>query len=438
MSIELITLLMLISFGVLLVLGLPLAFITGGTAVAFSLIIWGPDVLLLVVTRVFGLMGNYIFVSVPMFIFMGTMLKESGVVDDLFNAAHVWLGSLRGGLASATVLVSSIMAAMTGIIGATIVTMGLVALPSMLKRHYNKNIVLGSIMAGGSLGTLIPPSVVFIIYGMAAGQSVGKLFMGGVFPGLLLAGMYISYVTIRCFINPELGPALPKEERMIPLKQKLGYGRALILPSFLIIAVLGSIFAGVATPTEAAGIGATGAILITATRRRLTWQAIKETVFETMRTTAMLTWLFFGASALIGVYTLAGGAEFVESTLYGLRLGPWGIIIVMQIILIIMGMFLDWLGILLLTIPIFVPIIIKLGFDPVWFGVLFVMNMQLSYLTPPFGPAIFYLKGVTPPDITTGDLIGSVWPFLGLQLLGLVLVMIFPQIALWLPSMMIK
>lgn len=437
MSIELVSLLILGSFVLFLILGLPLAFITGGIATVLTLILWGPGALFLIVTRVFALMCSYVLVAVPMFVFMGTMLKEAGVMDEAFAALRLWLGPLRGGLASTVVLASTVMAAITGIIAAAIVTMGIMALPVMLKHGYHKDMALGSIMAGGSLGILIPPSVLFVIFGMTAGESVGRLFMGGVFSGILLAGLYIAYISIRCFINPKLGPALPEEERRVPLRQKLGYMKGLIMPAFLAVVVLGSIYAGVATPTEAAGVGAMGATLCAVIRRRLSWRGMKEVVFETAKTTTMIMWLMFGASALVGVYTLAGGAKFIEDIILGLGLGPWGILIVMQIIFIILGMFLDSIGILLLTIPIFIPIILDLGFDPIWFGVLFVMNMQIGFLSPPFGIAIFYLKGVTPPDITTGDLFRAVWPFILLQLLGLALVMIFPQIALWLPNIMI-
>ncbi len=438
MSIELISLLLVVGFVVLLALGLPIAFITGGLAVALTLYLWGPTHLLLIISRVFGLMGNYVLVAVPMFILMASMLERSGVADDLFTALYQWLGPIRGALASATVLACTVMAAITGIIGAAVVTMGLIALPAMLKRGYDKNIAMGCIMAGGSLGTLIPPSVVFIVYGLEAEVSIGKLFIGGMFPGLLLSGLFISYISIRSYLQPGLCPALPKEERVSSLKEKLLMSKFLILPGILIIMVLGSIYLGVTSITEASGVGALGAILCAAVHRRLTWQNIKESVFTTIRTTAMVMWIFFGASTFVGAYTLAGGGEFIKDLMYGLGVGRWGIIIIMQLILIVLGMFVDWLGILLLTMPIFVPMIIELGFDPIWFGVLFVMNMQMSYLSPPFGGALFYMKGVAPQGITMGNIIRSVWPFLGLQLIGLVLVMAFPQIAMWLPLQMLK
>ena len=436
MSIELITILMFGSLVVLLMLGLPLAFATGGIAAVFLLFLWGPPAFLLIVARVWELMISFVMVAVPMFIFMANVLDRAGVAADLYEAVYQWTDRLRGGLAIATVVACAILAAMVGIIGAGIVTMGLIALPAMLKRHYHKGMALGSICAGGSLGILIPPSVLFILYGLVAGVSVGRLFLGGVGPGLLLGGLYILYIGIRSFFQPGVAPAVPEEERL-PLRHKLSLLKGVILPAFLIVTVLGSIFGGIATPTEAAGIGCLGAILCAAIRRRLTWGMLKDVIFQTTKVTCVLLWVVFGAYSLIGVYTLAGGARFIEEIIVGLPLGPWGILIVMQIIFIILGMFIDWIGILMITMPIFVPIITDLGFDPLWFGILFNLNMQIAFLSPPFGLALFYLKGVAPPEITMTDLYRSIWPFVTLQMIGLVLVMIFPQIGMWLPNLML-
>lgn len=437
MSIETVTLLIITSFLILLLMGLPLAFITGSVAAIFSLILFGPHVFTLIVTRIFTLMCNYVLVAVPMFVFMACILEEAGVAEDLFNAVHVWAGPLRGGMAVGTIVACTIMAAMVGIIGAEVVTFGLIALPAMLRRGYKKSIALGSICAGGSVATLIPPSVVFIVYALTAGVSVGKLFIAGIFPGLLLSGLYISYILIRSFLQPDLAPAAPPEERAMPLRQKLRLLKGLILPAFLTVAVLGSIYAGIATPSEAAGVGCVGAMISAAVNRRFSRRMIKDALFQTMKTTCMLMWLFFGANAIIAVYTLAGGSQFVKNSIMGLPFGPYGIVIFMQVILIILGMFIDWIGIVLLTMPLFVPIITHLGFDPIWFGVVFCMNMQISYISPPFGPAVFYLKGVAPPDISVGEIFKSTIPFLFLQLIGLALVVAFPQIALWLPSKML-
>ncbi|MBT9142104.1 MAG: C4-dicarboxylate TRAP transporter large permease protein DctM [Syntrophomonadaceae bacterium] len=437
MSIEIITLLMFGSLVVLLATGLPIAFVTGGLAVLFTFFLVGPAALHLVVARIMGLMADYILVAIPMFIFMAAMLERSGIIDDMYEAMYQWMGSLRGGLAIGTVLICTILAAMVGIIGAAVVTMGLIALPVMLNRNYHKDIALGSICAGGTLGILIPPSILFIVYAVTAGVSVGRLFIGGVMPGLLLSGLYITYIGIRCFLRPNDGPSVSQQERQaISLRQKFGLLKSLILPVLLVAMVLGSIFGGIAAPTEAAGVGALGAILCTVIHRRFTWQRLKEASLQTIRATCMVLWTIFGAGSFVALYTMVGGADFVREVIMGLPLGPWGILIVMQIFLIFMGMFLDWVGILLLCVPIFVPIITELGFDPLWFGVLYNVNMQMSFLTPPFGYALFYLKGVAPEGVSMGDIYRAIWPFVILQAIGLALCMIFPQIITWLPGLM--
>ena len=438
MSIEWITVLMIGLFMAILAAGLPLAFATGAVAVIFAIGLFGVQSLNLIVSRVFTLMGNYVLVSVPLFILMACILERAGVAEDLFRAVHVWSGRIRGGLAVAVIISCAIMAAMVGVIGAEVVTMGVVALPAMLSRHYDKDLALGSICAGGGLATLIPPSVVFIMYGLTAGVSVGQLYMAGVVPGLLLAGLFIAYIMIRCYLQPHLAPAASIAERNITLAEKFALLRGLILPGLVAFSVLGSLYLGLATPTEAAGVGCVGAFLSAAVNRRLTWDNVTRAVADTTRVTCMLYWLFFGASALIGVYTLAGGTNFMKQTIPALPISPWGILAFMMIIWIILGSLIDWIGILLLTAPIFVPIIESLGFNSIWFGVLFCMNMQISYVSPPFGPAVFYLKGVTPPDITIGDIFHSIWPFMALQVVALVIVISYPQLALWLPSLMIK
>jgi tripartite ATP-independent transporter DctM subunit len=438
MSIGLITLLLAIVFIALLLMGLPLAFSTGSVAVLFTILQFGPDVLIMIVTRIFTMMNNFILVAVPLFIFMACILESSGVAEDLFRTVYVWSGRMRGGLGVATIIACTIMAAMVGIIGAEITTFGMIALPAMFKRGYDKQLALGSVCCGGALATLIPPSVVFIMFGLMAGVSVGKLYIAGILPGLLLALFYSSYILIRAYLNPALAPSAPPEERDISLRQKFVMLTGLVLPGFIVLAVLGSIYLGIATPTEAAGTGSLGAIISAAIYRRLNWQMIKDAAIRTMKITCMLIWLFFGASAIIGYYTLAGGTDFVTQGLIGLKLGPIGTLIVMQIIWMILGCFIDWIGILLLTIPLFLPIIQEFGFDPIWIGVLYCLNMQISYISPPFGPGVFYLKAVTPEDITIGQIFRSTIPFFFLIVITLVLNNIFPQIALWLPGTMIK
>jgi tripartite ATP-independent transporter DctM subunit len=438
MSIGLITILLVVVFISLLLMGLPLAFSTGSTAVIFTILIFGPDVLIMITARIFTMMNNFILVAVPLFIFMACILESSSVAEDLFRAVHVWSGRMRGGLGVATIIASTIMAAMVGIIGAEIATFGMIALPAMFKRGYDRKLALGTVCCGGALATLIPPSVVFIMYGLMAGVSVGKLYIAGILPGLLLAALYSSYILVRAYLNPALAPAAPPEERNISLGEKFRMLAGLILPGFIVLAVLGSIYVGIATPTEAAGTGSVGAIISAIIYRRFDWRMVKDAAIQTMKITCMLMWLFFGASAIIGFYTLAGGTDFVAKALMGLPLGPIGILIVMQIIWMILGCFIDWIGILLLTVPLFLPIIQELGFDPIWMGVLYCLNMQVSYISPPFGPGVFYLKAVAPEDITIAEIFRSTIPFFFLMVLALAINNIFPQIALWLPGTMIK
>jgi tripartite ATP-independent transporter DctM subunit len=438
MSIELITLLLVTTFIVLLMTGLPLAWVMGATAMIFSLILFSPNVIVMMVGRVYQMMLNYALVAVPLFIFMAAILEKSGVADQLFKAVHIWSGPLRGGLAIGTIISCTIMAAMVGIVGAEIVTFGLIALPGMLERKYDERIALGSICAGGGMATLIPPSVVFIVYAMTAGASVGDLFIAGIIPGLLLGGLFIGYIVIATWINPEMAPAAPEDERNMPLRQKVALLKGLIMPGFLATVVLGSIYAGVATPSEAAGIGCLGALITAAINRRLTFDRIKNSLYETIKISAMLAWLFFGAQTIIGIYTLAGGDQFVRNTVMALPFGKWGIIIGMQLIMIFLGMFLDWIGIVLLTMPLFVPIIEDLGFNIVWFGVVFCMNMHVSYLSPPFGPSIFYLKSVVGDEIPVSHIYRANLPYLWLTLMALALTVAFPGLSLWLPSMMLK
>lgn len=437
MSIELTALIMFASLVVLLLTGLPLVFVLGGLAMVFSYFLWGPNSMLLVTLQGWRVMTTYSFVAIPLYIFMAVILQRSGVIEDLFTVMRMWFGPLRGGLAIGTVVICTLMAAMTGIVGAAVATMGILALPAMLNRKYDKRIALGCICAGGTLGILIPPSVITVVYAVTAGVSIGRMFMGGVGPGLLLSSLFITYIAIRCWLQPELGPAPPKEERQkYSFMHKLIALRAIILPIMLIIGVLGSIYAGIASPTEAAGVGCVGAIISATIYRRLTWVNIKESVYSTAKTTAMILWITIGARCFISVFSAVGGDELVMNFVSDLAVNRWIVLILIQLMLIFLGLFLDEIGIILLCVPIFLPIIKALGFDPVWFGILFLVNAQMDYITPPFGYTLFYLKGVAPEGVTMGDIYRSIIPFVLLQAFGLALCMIFPQIVLWLPSIM--
>ncbi len=440
------TLLLFGSLALLLMLGLPMAFCTGSLAVVFLFVFGNGAILNMLPSRVFPFMTDYQLSAVPLFIFMAAVLEKAGIIEELFDVIYKWLGALKGGLASATVLACTVLAAMVGVVGATEVTMGMIALPAMLKRGYDPKLACGALLAGGTLGILIPPSVMAIVYAVVAQQSLGELLIGSVFPGLLLSGIYIAYVTLRCYINPSLGPALPVEER-VSLPEKLRLLRNTITPILVILLVLGVIFFGIATPVEAAGIGTFGALIVSALHRRLNWTNLYEASIATLKATAMVMWIFFGATMFVGFFIVKGGQTFVAETILGTGLAPYGILLLMMCVLFVLGMFLDWVGILLLTVPIFLPIMKSLtfagafglpGVEPgkvaLWYGVIFMVNMQMAFLSPPFGYSLFYLKSVAPPQISMAMIFRAALPFIGLQALGLSLCIIFPQIVLWLPS----
>ncbi len=446
-SIGWLTILMFGSLLVLLMSGLPLAFVTGGLACVFLFVFGEARMLNLLPSRIFPYMTDYQLSAIPLFIFMASVLKQAGVIERLFEVIYKILGALRGGLASASIIASTILAAMVGVIGAAEVTMGIIALPAMLKRKYDPKLACGSILAGGTLGILIPPSILAILFAVVAQQSVGELFIGAVFPGLLLSGTYVLYVTARCYMDPAKGPALPPEER-VSLREKIGLLRGIVTPIILVVLVLGVIFTGIATPVEAAGIGTFGALVVAALYRRLSWIAVREAATTTLKASAMVLWIIFGASIFVGFYILNGGQQFVTDTLIGTGLGPYGILLIMMVILIVLGMFLDWVGILLLAVPIFAPIMKTLPWDgllglpgvapsdvPLWFGVVYMVNMQMSFLSPPFGYALFYLKSVAPPEIRIGTIFRAAVPFLFLQAAGLAVCVLFPEIILWLPRL---
>ncbi|MFN0316244.1 MAG: TRAP transporter large permease subunit [Burkholderiales bacterium] len=435
MSIEWITVFMFGGLVVLLALGVPLAFSTGLIAVVAALSLFGVDSLQLIASRIFSFMGEYVLVSVPMFIMMASLMERSGVAKELFNAMRVWAGGLPGGLAIQTMVAATLMGAMTGIIGGEIVLLGLIALPQMLRLGYDRKLAIGTICAGGSLGTMIPPSIVLVIYGLTVNVSIGDLFTANLVPGLILSATYMLYIFIRCQIDPKLGPPAPAAERNVSFAQKLKLMGGLGLPILVILSVLGTIYLGIASVTEAAAMGVVGTAIAAALRREFTWKMVSDSAKQTMATCGMLLWLSFGATAMIGVYNLAGGPAFIHGLITGLDVSPVVIILIMMGILLFLGCIMDWVGICLLTMPIFVPIIKSLGYDPIWFGVLFCLNMQVSYLSPPFGPAAFYLKGVAPKDMTLDEIFSALWPFMLLQLVILTLVIFVPQTALWLPSL---
>ncbi len=431
-------LLSLIVFGVLVLLlmaGVPISFALLAIATVGILGVWGPKGLLVLFNTAYGEGTSFLLLAIPLFILMANILKFSGLADELYEMVHRWMGRLRGGLAMGTVVICAIFAAMAGISSVATVSMGLIALPAMLDRRYDKVMAVGCINAGGALGILIPPSIIMILYGSMAEVSVGRLFAGGILPGLVLTFIFVAYIGIRCYLNPDLGPAISEH---YSLRQKLVSLRGVILPVGLVVLVLGVIYSGVATPTEAAGVGAGGAIFTAAVHRRLSWTRLKQACMETMGLSAMIFWIIIGAVAFTHFLAYAGIQDLVQSWVISLQVNRWVIMLAIQGVFFVLGMFLDPAGIILLTTPIFVPIVTHLGFDPLWFGVLFTINMEMAYITPPFGFNLFILKGVVPPSVTMADIYRSVGPFVLLQALCLVLVMVWPDLALYLPSLMVN
>ncbi|PIE42552.1 MAG: C4-dicarboxylate ABC transporter permease [Gammaproteobacteria bacterium] len=426
------SLLMLILMIALLLTGMQLAFVTGVVALVFLFGWFGPDAVPLITSRMYSFVTSFVFLAVPMFVLMAAMLDRSGIAHDLFDAMRLFAKRLRGGLAVQTLVVAVILASMSGVVGGETVLLGMLALPQMLRLGYDKKLAIGTCCSGGALGTMLPPSIVLIIYGLTASVSISDLFKGAFLPALILASLYIAYVLIVAYRKPELAPLPTAEEIKASEEKSVNYFKALFFPILSIVVVLGSIYGGVASVTEASALGVVGIMISTIIRGEMNWHMLKESALATMRTCGMIIWIGIGATALVGVYNLMGGIKFVEQTILSLSNGsPLGTLLIMMVILLILGMFLDWVGVALLTMPIFVPIITNLGYDPVWFGVVFCMNMQVSFLSPPFGPAAFYLKSVTPPDISLGLIFRSLFPFIILQILALSLLISFPQLAIW-------
>lgn len=435
MSIELLSILFFGALLLFLLLGLPLSFVLGGVSMIFLYFTWGPESFYMVAAQTWGAMNKFTLVAIPLFIFMAMILERSGVAKDLYEMMYLWFGPVAGGLAIGTVVICAIFSAMCGISGAAVVSMGTIALPSMLQRNYDKELALGCINSGGGWGILIPPSVIMILYALISGESVGALFAGGVFPGLMLLVLVSSYIAIRCYFQPHLGPALPKAERG-DWQRKLAAMKAVILPLIIVVMVLGSIIGGITTPTEAAAAGVLGAIASALIYRQLSWKLMKEAAIRTLRLTGMIMWILFGAYCFSAAYHGMGAHQLIENMMKYIPGGPWGSIIFIQFVIFLLAMVLDPAGIMMICVPVFLPIVKAHGFDPLWFGILFVINMEIGYMTPPFGFNLFYLKGIVPPGITMADIYRSVIPYTIVESTGLALVMIFPQIAVWLPHKM--
>lgn len=421
-----------------LFLGFHVAFSMMGVALFFGLVTFGDAVIFQFAQKVDSVASNFVLAAVPLFIFMGAMMERSGIAERLFEAIHLWTRRLPGGLAVGTILMCVVFAASSGVIGATEVVVGMLAIPIMLKYKYDKRLICGTICAGGSLGTIIPPSVVVVVLGPVADVSVGDLFVGMVFPGLIMAGLYITYVLGRCMLNPEFGPALPPDDDDPGFWEKTRMTIiALWPPIFMIIAVLGSIMFGLAAPTEAAAMGAFGSIFLTVMYGQFSLEVLNDAVLKTLRITCMILWIIVGGNMFAGVFIASGGVSLTEQLITDANLTPWLTLGAFLFICFIAGFFLDWISVLLIFIPVFIPIVKALGFDPAWFCILFLIVVQTSYLTPPMAPAIFYLRGISPPEITLRHMFAGVVPFIILQLICLGIVATFPALVLWLPGQML-
>jgi len=432
MSTELVTVILFGGLIFLLTIGVPVVFALGSISILVAFIQGGSNDLFIVATTTYRQITDFGLMSIPLFLLMGNFLLHSGISDRLFKALNHWLSGLRGGLALVSVGVC-VALAMCGGFGPGILMMGLIAVPAMLKQKYNKSLALGSVMAGGVLGEIIPPSIIMIIFAYISRVSIGRLFFGGAIPGFITAFMYILYISIRCYFQPHLAP---KTTGDILWKERIRSLKEIILPAMLIVLVLGAIFFGIATPSEAAGVGAAGSCLICIIYRKLTLKVMLDACLETMKISGMALWILVAATLFGVVYTMAGAQSLVMEMVQGAELNRWVIFAAMQFILLIFGAFMDDYAVITICAPIFMPVAVFLGFDPIWFSIIFILNMQVAYLTPPFGWALILMRGVAPPEIHTKDIWRSIPPFVAIQLLVLVLTMLFPQLALWLPEKM--
>jgi tripartite ATP-independent transporter DctM subunit len=421
-----------------LFIGFPVAFSMIAVAFGFGYWAFGPSIIYQFMQKVDAMASNFVLAAVPLFIFMGAMLERAGIAERLFEAIHLWTRRLPGGLAIGTVLMCVVFAASSGVIGATETVVGLLAIPVMLKYQYDKGLISGTICAGGSLGTIIPPSVVVVLLGPVANVSIGDLMFGMLIPGLLLAVLYILYILLVCTIWPEMGPRIPPSPDEPSFFEKCRISVVALWPPMLLIAaVLGSMLFGIAAPTEAAALGALGALLLSLVYGDFTLKVLHESLVKTLKVTVMILTILMAGNMFAGVFIAGGGVQTTEQFIQTANLGPWLTLFLFLFVCFLAGFILDWISILLIFIPVFMPIVTKMGFDPVWFCVLFLIIIQTSYLSPPMAPAIFYLRGIAPPEITIHHMFRGVAPFIVIQLVCLLIVAAFPQLVLWLPSVLL-
>lgn len=435
---EILPLILFITLFIVLLSGYPVAFVLGGVSLFFGYFTFGLNFFNLLPLRIWGIMTNYILLAVPLFIFMGSMLEKSGLAEELLESMALVFGKMKGGLAISVVVVGALLAAATGIVGATVVTMGLLSLPTMLKRGYSKTIATGTIAASGTLGQIIPPSIVLILLGSILNISIGDMFIAATLPGLLLVFLYIIWIIFISIVRPELVPAMPEEE-LEKYKGKDFYIKvlkALIPPLFLIIAVLGSIFAGIASPTEAAAVGAFGATLLTIARKKFDLKTLKGVMQDTTFLTSMVFIILVGATSFGLVFRGLGGDVYLKDLILSSNLGPHGFLFLVMLLIFICGFFIDFIEICFIIVPVVAPIFEHLGINMLWFGILVAMNLQTSFLTPPFGFSLFYLKGVAPPEVSTTHIYKGIIPYIVFQLIALTIIALYPPFVTWLPKVM--
>ena len=435
MSNDFIALTMFASLLVLLLTGKRVFGAIGFVGAAAALLLWGDGGAQMAFSAAIKLMKWYPMLTLPLFIYMGYMLSESKIADDLYRMFHVWMGPVHGGLAIGTILLMVVISAMNGLSVAGLAIGATIALPELLRRGYDKIMVTGVIQAGSTLGILVPPSVVLVLYGMIARQPVGQLWLAGVFPGLMMAGLFILYIVVRCWIQPHLGPPLPKEERSMPLAEKLGLLRAGILPLCIFVAMTGLFITGITSLVESAAVGAVAATIAAAIRGRLNRVVLENTLRMTLSVSCMFMWIIMAALCFGAVFDGLGAVKAIENLFIGqLDLSPWTVLILMQLSFLVMGMFLDDTAMLVIVAPLYVPLVALLGFDLIWYGVLYTITCQIAYMTPPFGYNLFLMRAMAPPEVTLTDIYRSIGPFVLVMMLALTLVMVFPEIALWLPA----
>lgn len=437
MDINLLPIFMFVALFLCLGLGMHIAFGLYAIAIGFAYFLWGGGGMNTVIMVTWGAMNNFALLAIPLFIFMAILLEKSKLVTDIYTCFYKWSGPVRGGLAIATILVGAVIGAVSGVVAAGVIGLGVIALPQMEKYKYNRGVNIGSILAGGTLGQIIPPSLVMVIYGAVTGVSVGKLFTAGISAGLLLSFLYCLYIFTRAYFQENFCPALPKEYRA-SWQEKIDSLQVLVLPMILIALCLGAILSGMATPTEGAGVGAFGAIVFSVVTKRFNFKMLKDCLLDTLKVSSMIGWMIGGAASFGSVFAGIGGNKMVLDVAMGMPGGAYGVLTLSILFVFFLGMFLETAALIMLAAPIVSPVLVAMGFDPLWWGIIFMALLQIAYISPPFGFALFYLKGVTPPHIKLGDIYKATLPFMVIQLLAVILIILFPIVGLWLPELLAK